>query len=158
MDILFYLFLALIFIRIAYVDYREHVIYDRDNILSALLIGFYSLYLGCFLDSLLGAAIGLFMGGIIFGVAYKYYNFEAFGLGDVFLLGVLGLLFGNDFLSYFCISFMASGFLVLFLIPFLGIKRLNSLEIPLAPVLLFWVPIFIYLGKPSIISILQLYM
>lgn len=151
----FYIILAIIFIRIAYIDYKEHAIYDRDNLMAALVIGAYNLYHSMLLDSLIWAVLGLIIGFLIFLSAYAYYHFEAFGLGDVFLLGILGALFRSDFLSYFSISLMASGFLVILLIPFLGMKRLNSLEIPLAPILLFWVPIFILLDKPSIILLLQ---
>lgn len=151
----FYALLFLIFIRISYVDYKEHAIYDRDNLIALLLITAYNIYLSAFLDSLIWALIGLMIGSAIFLSAYYYYHFEAFGLGDVFLLGILGALFKADFLSYFSISLMISGFLVILLIPFLGMKRINNLEIPLAPVLLFWVPVFIVTGKPSIIAILQ---
>lgn len=151
----FYTLLTLIFVRIAYVDYKEHAIYDIDNILAALLITAHSIYSETFLDSLIFGAIALLIGFCIFLIAYFYYGFEAFGLGDVLLFGVLGLLFAQDFLSYFSISLMISGFIIILLIPFLGMKKLNRLEIPMAPVLLFWVPIFIYFDKPSIILLLQ---
>lgn len=155
MDYIYYFLLAVIFMKIAYIDYKEHAIYDRDNLLAALLVALYSIYNGIFLDALLGAAIGFAIGFAIFFVAYKFYGFEAFGLGDVFLLGILGLLFAQDFLSYFSISLMVSGFLILLLVPFVGYRRICSLEIPLAPLLLVWIPIFWFFGKPSIITIIQ---
>lgn len=155
MDYVYYFLLSIIFIKIAIIDYLEHVIYDRDNFAAALLIIGYGINNEIILDALSGAVLALLIGFLIFFASYKFYGFEAFGLGDVLLLGVLGLFFASDFLNYLSISLMVSGFIILLLVPFLGYKRICSLEIPLAPLLLFWVPIFLLAGKPSIISLMQ---
>ena len=155
MEYIFYLLIAGIFLKIAYTDYREHAIYDRDILIAFLVIATYQCMSFNFLDSLIFAAIGLMIGFVIFLVAYQVYGFEAFGMGDVFLLGVLGLLFSSSFLNYLALSLMISGLVVTFLIPFMGYEKVCKLEIPLAPLLLAWVPIYILAGKPSIILLLQ---
>lgn len=155
MEYIFYLLIAGIFLKIAYTDYKEHTIYDRDTLIAFLVIAVYQCISFNFLDSLIFAAIGLMIGFVIFLVAYQVYGFEAFGMGDVFLLGVLGLLFSSSFLNYLALSLMISGLVVTFLIPFMGYEKVCKLEIPLAPLLLAWVPIYILAGKPSIILLLQ---
>lgn len=155
MEYIIYFLIACIFIRIAYVDYREHAIYDRDTLLAFVLIFISKYFTGHLLNSFIYCGFGLAIGFVIFFIAYKYYGFEAFGLGDVFLLGVLGFFFSQDFLNYLSLSLMVSGYLVILLIPFMGYKRVCQIEMPMAPLLLAWVPIFVLLGKPSIIHLLQ---
>lgn len=152
---IYYAIIFCIFFTISYVDYKEHAIYDKHILIATIIIFAYNWYSQCLLDSLLNAGAGLVIGLIIFFTSYKYYGFEAFGLGDVFLLAVLGLFLGNDFRSYIAIAYILSGFLITLLIPFMGYDKVNSIEIPMAPILLVWVPIFIFLGKPSIIHLLQ---
>ena len=65
------------------------------------------------------------------------------------------MLFSSHFLNYLGLTLMISGFIIMFLIPFMGYEKVSKLEIPLAPLLLAWVPVFILIGKPSIIVILQ---
>lgn len=155
MEYIFYPLIAGIFLKIAYTDYKEHAIYDRDILIAFLVIVIYQCMSFNFLDSLIFTVIGLMIGFVIFLVAYQVYGFEAFGMGDVFLLGVLGLLFSSSFLNYLALSLMISGFVVIFLIPFMGYEKVCKLEIPLAPLLLAWVPVYILAGKPSIILLLQ---
>ena len=125
---IYFILVAAIFGRIAYVDYKECAIYDRDSLVAFVIIFCYSLYQGNIKDALIGAGVGLAIGFLIFFTAYKLYGFEAFGLGDVLLLGILGLFFAQDFLSYLCISLTVSGFLVLVCIPFVGYERISRTE------------------------------
>lgn len=155
MEYILYFLIGSIFFKIAYTDYKEHAIYDRDTLVALLLVGTYQFIVSNLLDSIIFAVIGLMIGFVIFLVAYQVYGFEAFGMGDVFLLGVLGLLFSSSFLNYLALSLMISGLVVTFLIPFMGYEKVCKLEIPLAPLLLAWVPIYILAGKPSIILLLQ---
>lgn len=155
MEYIIYFLIGSIFFKIAYTDYKEHAIYDRDTLVAFLLVGTYQFMISNFLDSIIFAVIGLLIGFAIFLAAYQFYGFEAFGLGDVFLLGVLGLLFASNFLNYLALSLMISGFVVMFLIPFMGYEKVCKLEIPMAPLLLAWVPVYILAGKPSIILLLQ---
>lgn len=155
MEYIIYFLIACIFLKIAYTDYKEHAIYDRDIWISALLVGIYQYLCFNLWDSILFAVIGLLIGFAIFLAAYYFYGFEAFGLGDVLLFGVLGLLFSSHFLNYLGLTLMISGFIIMFFIPFMGYEKVSKLEIPLAPLLLAWVPVFILIGKPSIIVILQ---
>ena len=155
MEYIIYVLIAGILAKIAYTDYKEHAIYDRDILIACGVIAIYQCLLSNFLDALIFTILGLMIGFVIFLASYQYYGFEAFGMGDVFLLGVLGLLFSSSFLNYLALSLMISGFVVIFLIPFMGYEKVCKLEIPLAPLLLAWVPVYILAGKPSIILLLQ---
>ena len=92
-----YPFLALVLGEIAFVDYREHAIYDFDTLLAFALVFAYKYLIHALGMSLLFSLLGLLIGLIIFFVSYKVYGFEAFGFGDVLLLAVMGLWLSYDF-------------------------------------------------------------
>ena len=61
---IFYLFItSLIFLKIAYVDYKEHYIYDLDIAFAVAVILAYNLYLSNLKDACIGGVIGLYASG-----------------------------------------------------------------------------------------------
>lgn len=149
-----YPFLALVLGEIAWVDYREHAIYDFDTLLAFALVLAYKYLIHALGMSLLFSLLGLLIGLVIFFVSYKVYGFEAFGFGDVLLLAVMGLWFSYDFFSYFAHTFMASGFGILLLVPFLGYRKAMQIEMPLAPILVAGAFLYVLMGKPSIVLLM----
>lgn len=120
-------------LRIAYIDYKEHYIYDLDILMASVISVAYNVYFFAAGASLKGGICGFAVGYVIFAVTKQVYGEEAFGFGDVLLLGVLGLFFGFPaFLHYFAITIMlvglvASGFL-------LYDKSLAKKAVPMAPI------------------------
>lgn len=156
MEYLYYFVIGCLFIRIAVIDYREHVIYDRDNLSAAIIIMLYSAYSSRLMEALAYADITFLIGYIIFIAAYRYYGFEAFGLGDILLLAVLGLFLGDSFLHYFALSMMFDGMIALIYLlaqQKLKDRRLESIELPYAPALLVWLPLYSYFDKPYLMDV-----
>ena len=111
LDVLFFGVL----LEIAYVDYKTRYIYDL-HLIAALLVAVVRLFFadGDWIDALGGAAMGFALGYLMYKLAYLYYKEEAFGFGDVLLLGVLGFYYGLlGFLSCFCITYLILGVLII---------------------------------------------
>lgn len=143
------------FLKIAVIDWREHAIYDKDIALTAVFIGLSKVFYSEILPALYGCATGLVIGLIIFGATYKLYGFEAFGQGDVLLLTILGFFLGESFLHYFALSMMLDGAaaIIYLLIQQLKNKQFVDIELPYAPALLVWLPIYLYLNTPSLFDV-----
>lgn len=149
----YYFLISIIFLKISYIDFKEKFIYDIDLILAAAIITIYNLITAQIIPMVLGAAVGFFIGYVIYTAAMLIYHEEAFGFGDVLLMAVLGMfLKWPFFIHYFSISIIFTGFFcILFLI--INPKFKNS-SIPLAPILIFWFPIFYIAGKPTVFQII----
>ena len=149
MEIIYLFITSLIFLKIAYVDYKEHYIYDLDIAFAIAVILAYNLYLSNLKDACIGGVIGFVIGYAIYAASYYVYKEEAFGFGDVLLLGVLGLFFGfPTFLHYFAVTIMATGVVAAFLI--LYDRKYRKLEIPMAPIFILGAVSYVLLGYPSI--------
>lgn len=149
MEIIYVFITSLIFLKIAYVDYKEHYIYDLDIAFAVVVILAYNLYLSNLKDACIGGVIGFVIGYAIYAASYYVYKEEAFGFGDVLLLGVLGLFFGfPTFLHYFAVTIMATGVVAAFLI--LYDRKYRKLEIPMAPIFILGAVSYVLLGYPSI--------
>ena len=155
MDVVIQSLIMLMFFKIAVIDWREHAIYDKDIAITALFITLYKVFYAEVFSSLYGCATGLIIGSIIFGAAYKLYGFEAFGQGDVLLLAILGFFLGESFLHYFALSMMLDGSIaaIYLLAQKSKSKPFVDIELPYAPVLLVWLPIYFYLDIPSLFDV-----
>ncbi len=149
----YYFLISIIFLKISYIDFKEKFIYDIDLILAAAIITIYNLITAQIIPMVLGAAVGFFIGYVIYTAAMLIYHEEAFGFGDVLLMAVLGMFLKWPFFIHcFSISIIFTGFFcILFLI--INPKFKNS-SIPLAPILIFWLPIFYIVGKPTVFQII----
>lgn len=149
MEIAYFILTSLLFMKIAYIDYKEHYIYDFDiAALSVIILG-YNLYLSNLKCACIGGMFGFAIGYAIYGVSYYVYKEEAFGFGDVLLLGVLGLFFGfPTFLHYFAVTIMATGVVAAVLILF--DRKYRKMEVPMAPIFTLGAVSYVLLGYPSI--------
>lgn len=149
MDIFLLFLLSAVMLRIAYIDYREQYIYDLDILAGAALSLAYNVYFFTVEGSLKGGVCGFAVGYVIFAVTKQVYGEEAFGFGDVLLLGVLGLFFGHPmFLHYFAITiilvgFVASGFL-------LYDRSVAKMAVPMAPIFVAGAFLHVWTGYPTI--------
>ena len=123
-----YAFLGIILIIDAFVDMKEQIIPNELNFIG-FLVGIVLAYIALVNDVTLGLdkIYGLFAGGGIFLlialVAFVIYKKEGMGLGDVKLMGVLGLFFGLfNTIQIFILSF-AIGAIVSILLMILKIKK-----------------------------------
>ena len=144
-------FVAAMFLKIAYVDFKEQYIYDLDLIVVSVPIMMFNLCYSTWKSALLGGVVGFLIGYVIFAVSYYVYKEEAFGFGDVLLLGVIGLFFGFPiFLHYFAITIMAAGVVALVLI--LYDSKNCRMALPLAPVFIVGIGGYVLLGYPTVID------
>lgn len=149
MEIVYLLITLAIFLKIAYIDYKEHYIYDLDIAFVAIVILAYNLYFSNLKCTCIGGAVGFAIGYAIYAASYFVYKQEAFGFGDVLLLGVLGLYFGfPTFLHYFAITIMATGLIAVILIIY--DSKYRKLEVPMAPIFTLGAISYVLLGYPSI--------
>ena len=151
MEKIYFLFIALIFLKIAYVDFKQHYIYDFDICLATVVIIGYNFYQSNLKDACIGGVVGFLIGYSIFAASYYVYKEEAFGFGDVLLLGVIGLFFGfPTFLHYFAITIMAAGLFALVLILYDINNR--KMALPLAPVFIVGIGGYVLLGYPTVVD------
>ena len=150
-----YLFLAImtaIFIKIAYCDYRTKFIYVSDLVALAIVVILYKLFNDDIGASLLAGAAAYAFGYAIYIVSYWYYGEEAFGSGDVYLLGILGCYWSWPTIVHF-IYFLFI-FAAFFGIVLLAITRDRKYPVAFGPILIISVFIYHMLGLPEIYSII----
>lgn len=149
MEMIYFIFVSAILLRISYIDYKEHYIYDLDICIAAFVILAYNVYLSNWQCACMGGVIGFVIGYAIYAASYYVYKEEAFGFGDVLLLGTLGLFFGYPtFFHYFAVTIMATGVVALGFI--LWDRKYRKMELPMAPVFVIGAISYVLLGYPSI--------
>ena len=150
-EIIYLCFVAAMFLKIAYVDFKEQYIYDFDLLVVTTPILMFNICYSTWKLALLGGVIGFLIGYVIFAVSFYVYKEEAFGFGDVLLLGVIGLFFGfPTFLHYFAITIMAAGVGALVFI--LYDNKNCKMALPLAPVFIVGIGGYVLLGYPTVID------
>lgn len=92
--------LIFLFLIIAAIDYETHEIYNITLVLFALIATFISTYRilvfnASFLDHILGLALGFGFFGFIKLISKIITKREALGSGDVYLVGIAGLMLGS---------------------------------------------------------------
>ncbi len=143
--------LFLVLLLIAVIDLRTKYIYDF-HLLIAVVITFIGNLSKPILMQFLGAAVGFTIGYAIYRIAFWWYKQEAFGFGDVLLLGVLGFYFGwPDFLSYFAVVNMGAGILAIIVI--LVYRKALYMQVPMAPVFIFGAYIFKWFDCPDLYQV-----
>lgn len=119
---------------IAYVDVKIHSIYHwMLGIASGINIAAGLILKNAFSDLILGAIVGIAIYGLIYGGAYLYYKREAFGFGDVLLMGSLGLFFGLQKTAMIAILSFYIALIGIVILALIGKKLNRSIEIAFAP-------------------------
>ena len=145
-------FIALIMIIIAIVDWRHKYIYTVHLIIAFALVMLHHLGLD-YSSYFLGATAGFFIGYVIYKIALWYYKTEAFGFGDVLLLGVLGFYFGwPSFINYFAITYLLFGWLAIFSLIFVSWKDFKKISLPMAPIYISGAFLFKAWGCPTLLE------
>lgn len=126
-----YGFLAIILIMDAFADMKAQIIPNGLNFVG-FLVGTILIYVALINDSMLGInmILGMLTGAGIFGlialVAYWIYKKEGMGLGDVKLMGMLGMFFGVfNTIQIFILSF-AIGAIVSIILIITRLKKGND--------------------------------
>lgn len=145
-------FIALIMIIIAIVDWRHKYIYTVHLVIAFTLVMLHHLGLD-YSFYFLGAAAGFLIGYAIYKIALWYYKEEAFGFGDVLLLGVLGFYFGwPSFINYFAITYLLFGWLAIFSLIFVSWKDIKKISLPMAPIYVSGAFLFKAWGCPTLLE------
>lgn len=156
MEILYYLYIAvtsLLLFKIAYIDFKTQYIYISDLALFAVVVSLYKIYIGDMLSSAFAAAAAGIFGYAIYKISYLIYQEEAFGLGDVFLLAILGCYWSWPLIVRFIyFSFLLAGIIGLVVLAF---TRNRKYRIAFGPVLSISVFLYYLWGLPDIYSIIQ---
>lgn len=156
MEILYYLYIAvtsLLLFKIAYIDFKTQYIYISDLALFAVVVSLYKIYIGDMLSSAFAAAAAGIFGYAIYKISYLIYQEEAFGLGDVFLLAILGCYWSWPLIVHFIyFSFLLAGIIGLVVLAF---TRNRKYRIAFGPVLSISVFLYYLWGLPDIYSIIQ---
>lgn len=149
MDILILILLSVVMLRIAYVDYREQYIYNIDVLSGAALSIAYNFCFSAVETSMKGGVCGFAVGYVIFAVTKQVYGVEAFGFGDVLLLGVLGLFFGFPvFFHYFAITIIITGLVASCFL--LYDRSAATMAVPMAPIFIGGGFSYVLSGYPTI--------
>ena len=143
-------FIAISLFLMAFIDLKTRYIYDFHIVFTGVLVCV-RLLGGNYLYHLYGAMVGFIIGFLMYKGAYLYYKQEAFGLGDVFLLMLLGLYFGWPlFIHYFAVCYMLIGFVII--LPVIIKPSILKAEVPMGPFYIFGAFAFKYMGSPSCID------
>lgn len=158
LDLIKYIILTPMLLSVVVIDYKLQIIPNRLNLtmfelglIFAFLYGFTNVALS--INMLLGmfAGAGIFLaitllGGLVYGK-------EAMGLGDVKLMGALGLYFGlTNIIIVALISFLIGAILSILLI-LLRIKKMDE-YIPFGPFIVIGALITIFVPYSIIVNIL----
>lgn len=148
MSIVYYTFIVFFFSKILLLDYIEYSIYDRDILISLMIIFSYNLYIGNLFPCIIGLGFGAAVGLLQYIFGYLIYNSEAYGSGDVLLLAVIGAFLGStNFIGYFFFVHLLLGLVLL--IALLINPSCKNKAIPLAPFYVIGIPIFLLAGNPT---------
>lgn len=133
MDIFLLVLLSGIMLKIAYLDYKEQYIYDLDIGIAGIITIAYAANSATLYSSVIGGICGFTVGYVIYATAKMVYGEEAFGFGDVLLLGVLGIFFGYPmFYHYFANTIMITGFIATCFL--LYDNSATRMAVPMAPI------------------------
>lgn len=141
------------FLTISYIDSKTQYIYDRDIIGLFITVIIFQAYNGNFSRAIIGGGAAAAIGFLIYWAAYRVYHEEAFGLGDVYLLGILGCYWSWPQIVHFIyFSFLLAGIIGLVVLAF---TRNRKYRIAFGPVLSISVFLYYLWGMPDIYSIVQ---
>lgn len=145
--------IAFFLIKIAYIDYRTQYIYIRDLWILAIVVAFYKIYNENFILSLFAGTSAYIFGYAIYKITYLIYKEEAFGLGDVYLLGILGCYWSWPTMIHFTyFVFLLAGIIgIIFLI----CTQNRKYRIAFGPILNISVFLYHLLGMPEIYNIIK---
>lgn len=159
MEILNTILQTIIFIGlflIAYIDFKTQYIYDKDLIGVLIIILIYQIYNNNFLNALISGIIAFIIGFLIFLVSYMIYQEEAFGLGDVYLLALLGCYWlWPQIIHFLCFTFLFSGLVAIIV---LIITKNKNCRIALAPILVFSIPLYYLFGNPTVYKLFSIFL
>lgn len=157
MEILIKVLLAVIaawLLKIAYVDYKTQYIYDYDMIGVFTVILIYQFINGKLTDAIIAGVFSAAVGFFIYISAYLIYKEEAFGLGDVYLLGNLGCFWSwPQILHFLYFSFLFAGIIGLIVLAF---TKKRKHRIAFGPILNISVFLYHLCGSPNVYQIVRL--
>lgn len=157
MEIIYNISIFCILFKISYVDYKKYFIYDADSFLCLVIIFAWAFYTNQIPGTIVGLLYGTLIGFACFCLGYFISKKEAYGMGDLYLYSVMGAYLKNsEILHYFIFVSLFGG---LFLLPNVikNSKQIKSMPIPMAPIYILWLILFIFLKKPSIYDIHNLF-
>ena len=158
LDLIKYLILIPMLLSVAVIDYKLQIIPNRLN-LTMFEIGLIFAFLHSFTDVAItiNMLLGMLVGGGIFLLITLLgglvYGKEAMGLGDVKLMGALGLYFGlTNIIIVSLLSFLIGAVLSILLLVF-KIKKMDE-YIPFGPFIVIGAFITIFIPYSIIVNIL----
>lgn len=150
-----YLFLAIIaffLIKIAYIDYRTQYIYVRDLLVLGAIVIIYKIVNGDLKLSIIAGAAAYIFGYAIYKISYLVYREEAFGLGDVYLLGILGCYWSWPSIIHFIyFSFLLAAIIGIII---LVCTKNRKYKVAFGPILNISVFLYYLFGMPKIYYII----
>ena len=152
LDVIWGSYTTALLLYIAYRDYKEG--YIEDWAILALLIPalISSIYSGDLKDSSYGLLAGFGCNCLFYLLFYLFYEAEVFGQGDVLLMAAIGAILGfKSFISYFLLQALGSGLLAF---GYLLATRKKDAMLPLAPIYVFWLALYVATGKPDLVILL----
>ena len=155
MEILNYLYIAvtsLLLLKIAYIDFKTQYIYISDLYILGAIVVFYKICTGNLLLAIFAGAAAYIFGYTIYKISYLIYKEEAFGLGDVYLLGILGCYWSWPEIAHFIyFTFLLAGILGIVVMAF---TKNRKYQIAFAPILTISVFLYHLCGMPKIYNII----
>lgn len=150
-NIVFQSLIGIWLLIIAYIDFKTQYIYDRDLFGVFILVISYQIYNDNFFSAVTAVLFAASIGFLIFLLAYIAYQEEAFGLGDVYLLGILGCYWSWPTIIHFlCFAFLLGGIIGAAV---LIITRNKKYRLSFAPILIFSIPLYYLCDNPTIYMI-----
>lgn len=148
-NICYLVLIGIIYLYIAYIDFKTSYIWDMHILISVVINIINAVVVGRLMDSAIGGVIAFGLHYFLFLVVKAIYKEERYGMGDVLLMGSIGMMLGvADFCQYQFMQIMITGFLGMFLLMLKG----RNWSFPMGPVYVFWLFAYILLGRPDVLG------
>lgn len=146
------IFFAITLLVIAAIDWQHRYIYTVHLVFAFFIAALHHICKD-YTSYFIGAVAGFLIGYAIYKIALWYYKEEAFGFGDVLLLGVLGFYFGwPSFINYFAVTYLVFGWLAIFSLIFVSWKDFKKISLPMAPIYVSGAFLFKFWGCPTLLE------
>lgn len=140
---------------IAYKDYREHYIYDKDIQICLVILLMKGIIYSIYIDIIYGLVAGAILGLLCYWLSNFLIRHESLGMGDVFLLTIVGGYLGNlEIINFFMFSNCLSAILIIPKI--INYQKNKHLEIPMAPTVFLGLICYIILDCPNVMLISEI--
>lgn len=148
-NVYYLVLVGMIYLYIAFLDFKTSYIWDVHILVTVIINAVNAAVTDRFIDCMAAGILGFALHFMLFYIVKCVYGEERYGMGDVLLMCSIGMMLGvMDFLQYQFMQVMITGIFGVLLLCLKG----KNYSFPMGPVYVFWLFMYIGLGKPDAIG------